>query len=171
MLFAAVDLLRYYHQPLREWFYKTFGWLLRQHETDERQKRLNGATFVLLSATISILVFPKIIVITCFSILIICDIAAALIGRRFGKRKLFGKSLEGSLAFFISGLFVISLTPKLSNRIEEYIIGFIGVFVGTIVEALPFKIDDNLSIPLSVGIVLWALYYFMLPTIDLSTLR
>lgn len=171
LVFAAVDLLRYYHQPTREWFYKTFGWLLRQHETDETQKRMNGATFVLLSAVISVLLFPKVIVITSFSILIICDMSAALIGKRFGRHKFFNKSFEGSLAFFISGLLVVLFTPKVSNRIEEYVIGFVGAFVGAIIEALPLKIDDNLSIPLSVGIVLWALYYVILPTVDLSALR
>jgi dolichol kinase len=169
--FVAIDLLRYYHQPTRAWFYTTFGWLLRQHETDEKEKRFNGATFVLLSAVISILIFPKVIVITSFSILIISDIAAALIGKRFGKRKFYGKSLEGSLAFFISGLLVVAFTPKINHLVEEYFIGFISVVVGTIVEALPLKIDDNLSIPLSVGLALWALYHFILPTIDLSALR
>jgi len=32
-------------------------------------------------------------------------------------------------------------------------------------EALPLKIDDNILIPLSVGISLWALYIWLLPAV------
>ena len=163
ILFASVDYLRFRSPVLRKWFSDTFGWLLRSHETDEVRKRLNGATYVLIAATLSVLIFPKIIAITSFSVLIICDLSAALIGKRYGKRKFFSKSVEGSLAFFISGVLVILLTPKVANHPVEYLIGVVSVAVGAVVESLSINIDDNLSIPLSVGFVLWGLYYLALP--------
>jgi dolichol kinase len=49
----------------------------------------------------------------------------------------------------------------------EYIIGFIAAAIGTVMEALPLKIDDNILIPLSVGISLWALYIWLLPAVNL----
>lgn len=165
--FTIVDILRYYHQPIRKWFYKTFGWLLRQHETDEQIKRLNGATYVLIAACLTVWIFPKIITVTCFSVLIISDIAAALIGMKFGKRKFLSKSLEGSAAFFLGGVLVIVFTPKISYQVEEYLIGFFAVTVGMLVEASPLKIDDNISIPLSVGAVLWLMYLLILPSANL----
>ena len=164
--FLTIDIARYYHKPVEEWFYKFFGFLLRKRESDKKKKTLNGATYVLISATICIMFFPKIIMIVGFSILIISDITAALIGRRFGKHKFIAKSLEGSLAFFVSAIVVIALTPKIEYLPSEYLIGIAAALVGTIAEALPADIDDNLSIPISVGAVLWLLYTILLPTLN-----
>ena len=73
-----IDLGRYLHPETGKIFYKMFGFLLREHELDHKKKSLNGATYVLISALISVLIFPKVIFISAFSILIISDSAAAL---------------------------------------------------------------------------------------------
>jgi dolichol kinase len=164
-----IDLGRYLHPEIGKIFYKMFGLLLREHELDHKKKNLNGATYVLISALISVLIFPKVIFISAFSILIISDSAAALIGRKFGKRKFLSKSFEGTLTFFISACVVILFTPKVSGFLEEYFIGFIAAFVGAIVENVSFKlVDDNLSIPLSVGFTMWGLYLALLPNLELT---
>jgi len=159
--FVSVDLARYYIPAISTWFYKWFGWLLRRHETDNNQKRLNGASNVLIAVSLCVLIFPKIIAINAITVLIISDTTSALIGRRFGRHRFFGKSLEGSTAFFVSAMLVILVAPKIHYVLAEYLIGFIAAFVGAIVEALPIKIDDNLSIPISVGFVMWGLYSLM----------
>jgi len=167
-LALIIDLTRYLHPEIGRIFYKIFGFLLRPHELDHKKKNLNGATYVLISALISVLIFPKVIFISAFSILIIGDSLAALIGRKFGKRKFLFKSFEGTLTFFISACIVILFTPKIGGFKEEYLIGFIGAFVGAIVENISFRlIDDNLSIPLSVGFTMWGLYLAMLPNLEL----
>lgn len=164
-----IDLSRYVHPETGKIFYKIFGFLLREHELDHKKKNLNGATYVLISALISVLIFPKVIFITAFSILIISDSSAALIGRKFGKRKFLSKSFEGTLAFFISACIVILFTPKVGGFIEEYFIGFTAALVGAIVENISFKlVDDNLSIPLSVGFTMWGLYLALLPNLELT---
>jgi len=164
-----IDLGRYLHPEIGKIFYKIFGFLLREHELDHKKKNLNGATYVLISALISVLIFPKVIFISAFSILIISDSAAALIGRKFGKRKFLSKSLEGTLTFFVSACIVILFTPKVSGFFEEYLIGFIAAFVGAIIENISFKlVDDNLSIPLSVGFTMWGLYLALMPNLELT---
>jgi dolichol kinase len=164
-----IDLGRYLHPETGKIFYKMFGFLLREHELDHKKKNLNGATYVLISALISSLIFPKVIFISAFSILIISDSAAALVGRKFGRRKFLSKSLEGTLTFFISACIVILFTPKVSGFFQEYLIGFIAAFVGAIVENVSFKlVDDNLSIPLSVGFTMWGLYLALLPNLELT---
>lgn len=165
--FLIVDLLRYYHKPTAELFYKIFRFMLRKHEQDERKKRLNGATNVLIAATLCVIIFPKLIVLTAFPILIVSDTFAALIGRKFGRRKFMRKSVEGSTAFFLFALFVIALTPKVEYSMIEYLIGIIAAVVGTVVEASSWMFDDNLTIPLSVGVVMWGLYFVFYPTINL----
>lgn len=165
--FLTVDLLRYYHKPTADLFYKIFGFMLRKHEQDKNSKRLNGATNVLIAASLCVIVFPKLIVLTAFPILIISDSVAALFGRRFGKRKFMQKSVEGSTAFFLFALLVIVFTPKIGGGINEYLIGAVAALVGTVVEASSWKIDDNLSIPLSVGVVMWGLYFLAYPSVNL----
>jgi dolichol kinase len=165
----VIDLGRYIHPEIGKIFYKYFGFLLREHELDHKKKNLNGATYVLISALISVLIFPKVIFISAFSILIISDSLAALIGRKFGKHKFLSKSLEGTLTFFVSACIVILFTPKVGGFFEEYLIGFIAAFVGAIVENISFKlVDDNLSIPLSVGFTMWGLYLALLPNLELT---
>lgn len=168
-LALIIDLGRYLHSDTGKIFYKIFGFLLREHELDHKKKNLNGATYVLISALISVLIFPKVIFITAFSILIISDSSAALVGRKFGRRKFLSKSLEGTLTFFISACVVILFTPKVGGFFEEYLMGFIAAAVGAIVENISFRlIDDNLSIPLSVGFTMWGLYLLILPNLELT---
>ena len=166
----AIDLSRYYFESSRIWFSKLFGWMLRRHETDARLKNLNGASYVLISAALCVLFFPKLIVLTSFAVLIVSDSMAALIGKRFGKPRYFGKSLEGSFAFLLSGLLVVLLTPKIEHQLAEYFIGSLGVLAGTLAEALPLPTDDNLSIPLTVGLTMWLGYIIGLPTLDVYKL-
>jgi dolichol kinase len=168
--FFFVDLARFYHRGTQVWFYRWFGWLLRKHESDSNTKRLTGATNILFSAIVCVLIFPKIITINAFAILIISDITSALIGRRFGKRRLFQKSVEGTTAFFVSAVMVVMLAPKVEGLPLEYAIGIIAAAVGALVEAASTKIDDNISVPITIGFVLWGLYALILPAVNLYAL-
>ncbi len=168
-LFAIVlDLSRYFFPGVGKIFYKIFGFMLRKHEVDSKKKNLNGATYVFISALICVILFPKVFFVTAFCILIISDSSAALIGRKFGKHKLFAKSLEGTLAFFVSASIVVLFTPKIEYAALEYLIGFIAAAVGAIVENISFGFaDDNLSIPISVSLTMWGLYLLLLPNVQL----
>ncbi len=169
VIFSLVaDLSRYYFPSFGNFFYKVFGFLLRDHEKDQLKKNLNGATYVLIAAAITVLIFPKVIAVSAFAILIVSDISAALVGRRFGKVKFLSKSLEGTLAFFVSACIVIIFAPKVEGLALEYLIGFTAAFVGAIAENISFGYaDDNLTIPLSVGITMWVLYSILLPGLNL----
>jgi dolichol kinase len=145
-----------------------FGFLLRKHEKDEKKKNLNGATYVLISAVIVVLLFPKVFVVTGFAVLIIGDISAALIGRKFGKHKFLRKSLEGTSAFFITSMVVVLFTPKITDDFKEYLIGFVAVVVGAIAENVSYGwADDNLMVPISVGLTMWILYLLIFPELAL----
>lgn len=151
-----IDVLMKRKNRVRDFIYVVFGKMLRPHE--KGYFVLNGASWVLISAFVCILIFPKIITITAFSILIISDISAALIGRKFGRHRLFDKSVEGTLAFIVSAILtsviiglIFSLPPIF------YYLAVPGSIIGGIVEAASnkLKIDDNLSIPLSIGFFMW----------------
>ena len=167
-LALALDLGRYFFPVIGGFFYSLFGFLLRTHELDTKKRNLNGATYVLISALICVIIFPKVIFVTAFAILIISDSLAALIGRRFGKHKFLFKSLEGTSAFFISAIIVILLSPKIEYRVEEYILAIVAAFIGAIVENISFGYaDDNLTIPLSIGFVMWLFYIIVFPEMQL----
>ncbi len=140
---------------------KYFGKMLRKHEKKKKKLILNGASWVLISACMTVFIFPKIIAVTAFAILIISDTSAALIGRKYGKTPLFkNKSWEGTSAFAISAILVVCVLGCLLNApMSYYIAGIIGALTGSFVEAYSKKIkmDDNFSIPLSVGIVMWGI--------------
>jgi len=166
VLAIALDIGRQYDGPLRRAFQTVFGPLLRTHERDRSARRLNGGSWVLIASTLSIFLFPKFIAITGFLILIVSDLAAALVGKKFGRRRFLGKSLEGSLAFFVTALIVVAATPKIGYGPGEYLLGAVAALAATLVEAGAPWIDDNLSIPLTVGCTLWAGYALFLPWLD-----
>ncbi len=168
IFFLVADLIRYLSPPVAKLFYIVFGFLLREHERDAKKKNLNGATYVLISAVVCVLLFPKVFVVTAFAVLIISDSSAALIGRKFGKHKFLSKSLEGTTAFFVTACIVVLLAPKVTGDTWEYVIGFIAVGIGAIAENISYGFaDDNLTIPLSIGFVMWGLYLLLLPNLPL----
>ncbi len=165
-----IDITRFMFKPVGKLFHFLFGWLLRPHESNEEARRLTGATYVLLAAVVCIWIFPKVVAITAFAILIISDTSSALIGRRFGRRPFLRKSLAGALAFFGSALVVVLLSPKIAYNPLEYLIGAVAAGAGMVVESIASSIDDNLLVPLSVGIVMWILYALLLPHVNVFAL-
>ncbi len=163
-LFAVfIDYGRHYISWVDRSFKSLFGRILREHEQDNSKKLISGGSYVLISACLCIIIFPKVIAITAFAILIISDAISALVGRRFGKRPFLDKSVIGSTSFALSAFIVVFLSPKAMGLPIEYVIGCIAAMVGTLVEAMSvrLKLDDNFSVPSSVGLTMW-LGYFLL---------
>lgn len=159
-----IDIGRHYIPGLRVIVNKVFDRILREHEREGGGKiLLSGATYVLISALFCVIVFPKLITVTAFSILIISDASSAIIGRAFGKHKFFDKSLEGTLAFVASAWLTILFTPKAGPMPIEYFIAMFAAVIGGIVEAasVRLRLDDNFSVPTSIGFVMWAGYYLL----------
>ena len=146
------------------WFRSFFGPILRPHENNERP-RINGATFVLISATFCVLIFPKVIAITSFTVLIISDTASALYGRKFGRRPFLRKSVEGSAAFFVTAMLVVLVVTALTDLSATFLaVGALAALVATVVEGVSHgegSIDDNLTIPASFGAILWGVLYIL----------
>jgi len=164
----TIDYGRYYSPRLAGYVRMFFGFLMRKHEWDKKKKNLNGATYVIMSAVFVILIFPKVFVITAFTVLIVGDVAAALIGRRYGKTKFLFKSLQGTLAFFFFSCIVVLLTPKVNGSLAEYFVGFFAVAVGAIAENVSGTwADDNFTIPVAVCVSMWILYAVFLPQLPL----
>jgi len=144
--FLSVDLLRHYHSGMAHLFKKYFfGKVLREEE----KPTLMGSTYFLFATLLTILLFPKSIAIASILILVLADTAGALVGKGIGKISIFRKTLEGSTAFFLTSLLIVWLYPNL-NRFW----GSLGALGATLIEILPIKVDDNLTIPLVAGAIM-----------------
>lgn len=159
-LFLATDILSHRNGWVRQWVMKYFGGMMRSHELRSDKFLLNGASYVLLSACLCVIIFPKIIAITAFTVLIISDICAALFGRKFGKHKFLDKSLEGTSAFIISAFIVVAIIGNLNHAPWTfYASGMIASVAGGIIEniSIRLRMDDNFSIPATIGVIMWIL--------------
>ena len=156
-LFVAIDILGHKEGWVRNTMLRYFEPVMRNHELKVDDVRLNGASHVLIAACASVWLFPKIIAITAFSILIISDICAALVGRRFGSHRFLDKSLEGTLAFAVSAIGVVLVIASINSApISFVVIGAFASIVGALVENISprLRLDDNISIPGSVGLTM-----------------
>src|SRR5262249_9465815 len=117
---------------------------------------LTGATYVVLSGFLAILLFSREVAITALFILSISDTAASLVGRKIPLVKIHGKSLGGSLAFALSALIIARLMQL------PWTAPVAGAVIGALVEAASlrfgnFEVDDNLSVPMVTGLVMTTL--------------
>ncbi len=147
LVFFTVDLLRLKTAYLGRPFFKLFGGLIRNHES----QALTGSTFLLLSFTVSILVFTKPVAIAVMYYTVLGDGMASLVGKKWGRARFGRKSIEGSAACLLTCLAVGASVTGLSVPIV-----IAGACVATMVECLSRGIDDNLSIPLITGFVMVA---------------
>ncbi|MFQ5607577.1 MAG: diacylglycerol/polyprenol kinase family protein [Candidatus Zixiibacteriota bacterium] len=143
---------------LRGWrfwngFDRVTGFVVRQHE---RAGDFTGAFYILWGFCLTILLFDRNVAILAMSFIVIGDTFAALIGRRFGRTRFRGKSLEGSLAC-LAGTALVAFGGNVILDFPLWL-GLAGALVATIVEAIPDFVDDNLSAPLISGLVMTLLF-------------
>ena len=91
------------------WARKSFGVLffrtLRNKEMNREHFQFTGAIYVLCSALLCLCFFGKEVAAIALTVMLISDSFSALIGRSFGRIKINkNKTLEGSVAFFVSAL-------------------------------------------------------------------
>ena len=142
VLMIAIDLVRYFSRRGKRLFWQHLGFL-----TSEKEKR--GPTtslFYAASLLLCVLIFPVYAAIGGVISLAAGDPIAAIIGRRYGKLRIGGKSIEGglanaALAFCLIFIFVRSVHVAAA-----------GALVGAIVEMFDIRyLDDNITVPLAAG--------------------
>ena len=94
-------------------------------------------------------------------VLALADPAAALVGRRFGKTKLVnGRSLQGTLTFFVVGAVaswvLLALAHPAVDLVQGLVVAALASALAALAELFSRRIDDNLSIPLSAAAGAWA---------------
>jgi dolichol kinase len=122
--------------------------------------RVSGIPYYLLAALLAVGIFPKPVAILSILFLAIGDPVASLFGILYGKHSIRfsnGKSLIGTLggifACFMVGL--VYLKSLALPQDQTLAIAFIGGLAGGLAEHLPLETDDNFSIPIVSGFILW----------------
>lgn len=140
------------------WARKSFGVLffrtLRNKEMNREHFQFTGAIYVLSSSLLCLCFFGKEVAAIALTVMLISDSFSALIGRSFGKIKINkNKTLEGSLAFFVSAVVINMLFWPIY---PFSMVSVCACLVATLAELYEDKIeiDDNLSVPIFFSIAL-----------------
>jgi dolichol kinase len=114
---------------------------------------INGATWMCVSAALCAVFFPEPVAAAALAMLMVGDGAAAVIGRRYGRTRypFSEKSVEGSAAFFVTGLAAALPFGLLAVPAVALPTLAAGAFTAALVEALPLPINDNVRVPLIAG--------------------
>ena len=121
--------------------------------------RVNSATWYSTAVVLLALTQEPIVQVSGVVILGVADPLAAIVGRRWGRHKLVhGRSLEGTLAFLLSGWLVCALLLNGLHALPlatAALIALCGAIPGALAELFSKRIDDNFSIPLSAAAGAW----------------
>jgi len=137
--FILIEVLRLRFPSLKAIFMNIARSLIREHE----RATLTGSTYLLMASSLCVLLARKEIAIASMSYLVLGDSMAAIVGKRYGRTRIFGKSLEGFLACFITCFAIGLVIPRI-----DVSLAILGALTASLVELLPIPIDDNLRIPL-----------------------
>ena len=158
-LFTTLDLLRKQLPSLNQILVSIFSPVMRESERNQ----IAGTTYLLNGVFITMLIFPKSIIILTLIMLGTADPIASFTGLKYGKDKILGnKTLQGSLAAFVVSTIVAAVFYFLTNTMTErlMIVSLLSGLVGTFSELIPIaKIDDNFTFPLLCASGLWGIYY------------
>lgn len=137
---------------------------------DRSRAFAQGVVFYPLAVLLLILLFPRRpdIAAAAWGILALGDGMSCVVGRRFGRRRIpwnREKSISGSAALFLCGGAAgaalawwcrpaLAVPPPMWFSLAA---PFAAALVAALVETIPIRLDDNLSVPGSAVLVLWAL--------------
>ena len=140
------------------WARKSFSFIfmktLRKKEMNRNVFQVSGSMYVLFSAIVCTMFFSKPIAVIALTVMLISDTCAALFGKAYGTRHLRNnKTMEGTFALFISALLIMVVYNPMYPVSYASILACMAAALAEIYED-KIEIDDNLSIPLFIGLIL-----------------
>ncbi len=142
----ALDGLRFTIPAMNRLFFR----LLRPFASPREARGVASSTWFMVGVLLAVAVFPREIAVPAILVLALADPLASALGRRFGKRRLGSGTVLGTVVFFGVAFFV--LTPFAG--LPAALIAALGA---ALLEPLPWRLDDNLVVPLVTGVILWSL--------------
>ena len=142
-----VEFMRKSINHFSRWFHGLFHFMLRDNET---KGQYTGATWLLIGWTITVMLFKMPIAVAALLFLSIGDSFAAIVGKLFPIIRIGNKTLSGTFSgFIVSFLFVLLVNQSLLP-----IVILSGSIVAMVVELIPSRLNDNLTMPISSGLIM-----------------
>jgi glycerol-3-phosphate acyltransferase PlsY len=150
LIFLLIEVLRWKNPAVNRLFLLFFKAVLREEEA----LRLTGASYMLIASLIAVSAFPRDIAVLALAFLAVGDPLATIIGQRWGRKRLFGKTLEGDLACFVSCIAIGFVFQQVGVDVPLWPIVLLGALSATVAQAVSLPINDNLTIPLFAGLIM-----------------
>ncbi|MBI5696700.1 MAG: hypothetical protein HZC51_13390 [Nitrospirae bacterium] len=150
---TAIDVARLKTPAFNEFMYAHFSRFIRESEKD----RLTGTPWYVLGVLLAAALYDLPVAAYAVAFLACGDVAATTVGERWGTIKISGvKSLQGTLAFIVVASLVGFLISRVFYPVSPAVF-LVGALVAAMVEILPLKLDDNLTVPVVSGAVMQAM--------------
>jgi dolichol kinase len=141
----ALDVLRLQEQRVKRLFRDFLGGMLREHE----ELGLLGSTYLLIAALLAVDIFPRPVAAAALGFTVLGDAFAAIVGKAFGRRHVFHKTLEGALGGL--GACLVWAAFLAAAGCLPWGVVLAGAVVASLAELLPIPLDDNLAMTLLAG--------------------
>ncbi len=141
----VIEYLRFKNPRLQQWLRHWLAVFMREEE----DRGLTGASYYLIGALITTLLFPVDIASLAILYLACGDPSAAAIGRWRGYTRPWNKHIEGNLAFLFVSLAVGIIAMRIFKT-PDIIVVAAGAFSAALIHALPLPrhFNDNVTIPI-----------------------
>jgi dolichol kinase len=137
------DLLRLRYPKLNVLFFRLF----RQLASPREERGIASSTWYVIGLSLVAALFPLGVFVPAVLVLALADPAASYVGRRWGRRRLGKGSVVGLATFVIVGAAVLLGWATPGRAV-------LAAFAAGLVEVAPWKLDDNLTIPVAVAAAL-----------------
>ena len=148
LVFILIDVVRFILREANALLTVRIKHFLKKAES----RRFSSMTMFLVAAFIIILVFKQDIAMAALTFLIFGDIFSKIFGLAFGRRRLFDKTVEGSLAY-LGGVLICAYILYNSMHMPLLMLAT-GAVAATIAEFVPLGIDDNFTVGIVSGAVM-----------------
>ena len=157
LFFIALDTARIVSPSAENWLMAHAGFFFRKAEA----RRYTSATLFLTGSFLTLFLYPKPAASLALVFAIAGDLIAKYVGMEHGRIAIGGRTLEGSLGYFLACALCGALWSQFVPLTAVQVL--VGSGAAALTEALPVDLDDNFTVPLISGAVMTIPAYFGVP--------
>ncbi len=146
----AVDIARLRIHSVQRFFFRSFSALASPREA----RGIASSTWYVAGSVLALLLFPVKVAEASILVLALGDPAASYVGRRWGRIRFGDGSVRGTAVFLL-----VALAVLLAFFPAKFAVA--GALVATVVERIPWGVDDNFTLPVGTGAALLLLSHFI----------
>ena len=149
LIILAFEITRLEIPAFNRFIFDKFASFIRENE----RHRLTGTASYVLGIGLSLYVYSPEVATVAICFLAFGDVAATMVGERYGRTKIGQKSLEGTFAFVAAALLSGLILSSIGVQLKIGVI-ILGALIAAGVELLPLPMNDNMMIPLAAGAIM-----------------